>query len=103
MDQDRILIGMKVKIIGIENTHERHNSCSGMEYMIGHTYNVELIREANQFSTARYGTLERGTKAITVNDDNKGYVWAPEDLEYAGPEIKLPKKETFNPDNIVRM
>jgi hypothetical protein len=105
MDQGRIRIGMKVRITGIDITNSRHNSCSEMHAMVGQVWTVKKIRNAQQSATHE---LPPGTKMVSVyNDKDRGerydYVWAPEDLEYAGPKVITPKKGTFNPDNLVRL
>ena len=103
MEQGRIKIGMKVLVTGLETTHASHNSCQDMRNMVGKKYTVHMIRNAEDFLTGISSSMPKGAKAITLYDGGNGFVWAPEDLEYAGPPFKLPKKETFNPDNNVRI
>jgi len=103
MDQSRILVGMKVKIIGIKVTHKRHNSCIEMKKMVGRVYKVTKIRRAEEFSTSFCNESLDNIKCITVEDNNHDFVWAPEDLQYARPKFELPKVVIFNPDNIVRI
>jgi hypothetical protein len=102
MDQEKIRIGMKVRITSIRITHKRHNSCSEMNEMIGKIWKVTKIRNARDYLSGN-SIPKSGTLTITVNDSGHGYVWAPEDLEYAGPIPEMPKKVTFNPENIVKL
>ena len=102
MDQNRIKIGMKVKIVGIRTTHERHSSCSQMERMIGKVWTVKKILDARAYASSQARSITEGTKTITFYNGND-YVWAPEDLQCVSPKPIPPKKVTFNPDNIVRM
>lgn len=97
MTHTGVRVGMKVKITGIGITHDRHNSCSEMDAMVGKTWTVKRIR--NSTSDRR----EPGHIMVTVNDHGHDFVWAPEDLQYAGPKPVIPKKGTFDPEKIVRL
>jgi len=88
MRKELVKIGMEVKIISLETTHERYGVNDKMKSMIGKIYKVINIDSEDNF---------------TVKLNNEIWNWAPEDLTpviHIG-KIKEVKGGKFDIENLV--
>lgn len=96
MNCHKIKVGMKIRIMKMDITHQLHNSNEWMKAMVGKKFNVSKIEDA-------YKKVDGHPYVIKLQPGGSGYIWAPEDLQYIGPPIKMPKSGTFtfDPKNLI--
>ncbi len=94
MESHAVRIGMPIKIVKLDVTDRLWNSNDDMDRMVGSDYVISNIEKAE---------ASDGKPHTRFSLEGSSFVWASQDLRYAGPKIDKTCKDktSFDPQNLI--